>query len=204
MVRIMDGDDHDFATLAFGQPHPSTLTYFQDSINNAISATQHTGSQFFDKAKEAYNNFFGHEAMRRAKAAIYRAGSVFIQDEIIELRDLSMIQFAQEQMRNYIMSDPHIQNLYQKNLIEGYAERYSNLENGASGEDSQFYRAVHDGLVYEDEEGYTRFDTWFSEDLSRDLELDEQVDILQTQLRVQALIKLGKEDPTSIYGAMLD
>lgn len=203
MIQIMDGDDYDFSTLAFGQPHPSTLEYFQSNINQAIQATQAVGNQFFNKAQVAYDNFFSSEAIRKAKAALYRAGSVFIHDEVMYLQSLASIQFAQEQMRNYIMSDPYINNLYQKNLIEGYAERYSNVENNASGEQSMFYRAVRDGIVYEDDEGSLNFDTWFTEDLSKDLRLDEQVDILQTQLRVRELINKGKEDPTSIYGAML-
>lgn len=200
------GGDVDFDTLAFGVPHQNTLAYFQNSINTAIQQTQHVAGNFFQQARVAYDNFYGSQAMQRAKAALRRVGTAFQSDIIQELTTLGQIQFAQTQMRYYIMSHPEIRGYYDRNLTEGYAERWADPQPHVAVEDSDLYLATRDGIVYEDDEGFMCCDLVMRSDVDEpvpDLDHLEQNDILRTQSRVLELMRKGKEDPLSIYGSML-
>lgn len=204
MALSMSGSDADFDALVYGQPHPGTLNFIQSTLQNATQHVSEASQQFFQRAHQAYDYFHGHEAVRRSRAALRRAGALFVPDDIRELETLGQIQAAQDRMRRYIMADPYIRGQYQAQRIEGYSDKYMDVQPEAIGEDHYDYQRLMDGLVREDDEGRMYYVVHYGiDDGDQMLSHEEQLDILNTQARVRYYIKKGKEDPTSIWGALL-
>jgi hypothetical protein len=84
-------------------------------------------------------------------------------------------------------------------------DTYVDVEPGLVGEEHYDYRRVMDGVMQDTEDGgwYAKI---YVEDLKegdRDLSHGEKVDILQTWSRLEYLMALNKEDPTSPEGGYL-
>lgn len=206
MASFYSGTNEDFDALVFGQPHPSTLQYLQSTIQGAMHNASQATQRFFSKAQEVYQHFYSEEAMRRARAALNRASGVFVADDIRYLESMNQLTAAKEQMRRYIMANPYIRQQFYKQQIEGFAEYYHDNAPGFVGDLHEDYQRVMDGVVQVDEQnGDHHYSLYYGYDTDNEhkLDLDQQVAISDTWLRVQERIKAGGQDPTSVWGSML-
>lgn len=208
MVQVMYGSARDYDALLYGPTHPGTQQYLEREMTNLAHFSQHlseAGRNFYANAQQLYDEHSGAEAMRLARAAMRKIGSVFQRDEIRTLWDLAQIQTAPLTMQRWIMACPPVRQLYQQQRCEGYADTYVDIYPGAIGENHYDYRQVMDGIVVPDEEHGWMYTLYVDEPVEGDRHLthDEQVDILTTWDIVKAWIKQGKDDPTSQSGGML-
>lgn len=206
MAQIVEGGAGLFNTLVYGTQHPGTQSFLQYQMENMSQKLTDAGRRFMESGKQIYDYMSGSMAARAARAAKRAFGSIWQSDEIRELVSLSDFQNATPKMQRWVMANDFVRKLYHQQRVEGYAESYVDPFPKDVGVEHYDYRRVMNGIVVDnvDNDGWTAT-TWF-EDLmegDRELEHDEQVDILHSWENIVAMIRQGGEDPTSRFGAEL-
>jgi hypothetical protein len=214
MIQVSIGDPDEFNALVYGvQKHPGTVSYLENQLNR-LSTWSNTlteaGKSFFSNAAQLIEQFNGSDAMRLARAALRKAGSLFQSNEIRSIWDLAELQHAPVIMQRYIMAEPTVRELFNQQRCDGYSETYVDMYPGTIGENHYDYRRVMTGMVQtvtvDDDPDVDWVCRTFIDDLvegDRELLLEEKTDILNTWDMVASLIKEGGEDPTSPFANKL-
>lgn len=205
MAMVLDGGAGLFDSLIYGQGHPGTQQFIQSQLDFNPSALTEAGHRFYSGARELYDRIAGSEAMRVARAAKRAVGSIWQSDEIRVLTTIDEMQWAPLTMQRWIMAEPTVREMYKEQRIEGYQGSYVDpFADQGVGEDHYDWRRVNNGIVTETEDGW-QSTTYFEELLPDDVELDMdlQVDIMDTWENVLKIIRKGGDDPTSRWNASL-
>lgn len=201
MVHVVMGGSQDFNNLVYGQVHPGTMNFLEQQLTNISTSLTDAGKNFFSNTQQLFDQFHGSEAMRLARASVRKVSSIFQRDEIRSIWDLGKMQNAPLTMQRYIMAEPTVREMYQKQRCDGYSATYQDMYPGAIGDNHYDYRRVMDGLVVETDEGDTKC-TFYFDDLvegDRRLSLDEVIEIRSTWDFVKEMMQNGKRDPTSAF-----
>jgi hypothetical protein len=210
MAQVLIGGAQEFNALLYSPKHPSTVDFIKNQLNNFSNTLTDAGRTFLQDSSELIEKFNGSEAMRLSRVAYKKVSNLFQKDVIKPLCEVTEFQIAQLQMQRWIMAEPTVRTLYHQQRIDGYSETYVDVQPEATGDEHYDYRRVMDGIVTDlpvdgdSEAGWSH--TQFIDDLKegdRELDIDEQSDILITWANVKAIIDAGKEDPTSGFGGMM-
>jgi hypothetical protein len=211
MAQVFEGGEHYFNALTSGTPHQGTIGFITGQFNTASSNLTDAGRRFYEQARVSVENAINSDAMRLAQAATRKLRSLWDEDCIRPLQDIGDFQYAPLIMQRYIMAQPTIRKLYQQQRCDGYSDTYIDIHPNVIGEDHYDYRRVMNGVVTiseEDEDGNSEWSsTTYLDELNEDdneLLFEEQLEIIQTWDKLQALLDEGKDDPTSRYNAELE
>lgn len=205
MATLVQGGEAAAASLMYGEPHPNTMQFFQNQVQSASSNLTEAGQNFMDRARTLFDSFSNSDSLRLARAARRAVNSIWDDDSIRQLVDIGQMQWSGPTMQRWIMASPFVRERYHNQTLEGYDGSYVDNAENDIGEDHYDYRRVTNGILMETETGDYEATTYF-EDIyngDRELEFDEQVDILMTWHNVKQKILEGKEDPTSRFNASL-
>jgi hypothetical protein len=207
-MMLTASGDNEFDALVYGaRKHPGTIAYLQKQLEPFRSGGGLTefGRQFADTARSLYESFNGSEAMRLARAAIRRAGALYMSDTIQSIWELGRLQNAPVAMQRWIMAEPETRRLFHQQRCDGFSDTYIDVEPGAIGEAHYDWRRIHDGLAQKTADGELVFEQYWErlKEGDRHLELDEQSDIIATHSFARAHALAGTEDHTSNEGGML-
>ena len=209
MANLRGGGFVGFDALSSVPPPPSTVAYMQNAWNNTVSrftqGTQDMLSYVADKIAP-----YNYQTLQQIAASVYnRVDSMWMDDRIQPLWDVSHFQFPPSTMVRWIMAEPTIRELYHMGQAEGYGENYIDTAKGLRGEDHLDYRLVLDGMWYEEAEGdFTRTDFLvesrpeFNPDYDT-LNFIEQSSIISSWNNLAAIVNRRDDDPTSQFGAKL-
>lgn len=196
------------AGMALMNPHAfvaSNEEFFRMRVNQAYDVNTELGRQLQQEALQRTEAINGFAAMQAAKAAANQIRSMTGLECIKPLWTVEDFQMAPMMMVNWIMTDPHLRQLYHKGYIEGWADTYSDLYPHETGENSNAYMLLNNGLFQPDAEAgwkYYNYNVdWGNNEPLHILEVDS---IKDAQLRLAQLIAQsedGAPDPTSQYGA---
>lgn len=209
MVQAVIGGVEEFNALAYGQVHQGTVQFMEQRIMNQFSALGNVVSdyarEFFERAQRTYQEFNGSEAMRRARAAVRKAGAYFQRDEIRPLNSLDDFRIAPNAMLPFLMAEPITRKLYQEQRIDGYSNRYVDYNPGDIGRDHVDYRRVTEAVLMPDEENDFKITYYFDEMREGESELphDNKADVLNAWEAMNAYRQVLKEDATDEYGGKL-
>ena len=206
MAQVIVSDPSTFNALLYGTPHPNTQAFLHQQVETFSQSLTDAGRRFMEEGRQIYDYLSGSTAMRVARAAKKAMGSIWQSNEIKELVELNDFQTAHLNMQRWIMANTTVRKLYHQQRVEGYAESYQDPFPNDIGEEHYDYRRVMNGIVVDNENGDGWSATTWYEDLlpdDRELEFDEQLDIIYSWENVVALIRKGGEDPTSRFGADL-
>jgi len=206
---IYDGGVDLFSAMSGGQPHPGTIDFLSRQFNNVSNNLSEVSRRFHEKAKTVFDKTYNSDAMRLARAASRRVKSLWGSDEIKALVNIGDLQHARVNQQRWIMANPLARELYHEQRLDGYQDSYVDMQPGVRGEDHYDYRRVMNGIVSFSEEteneanwsATTYFDMLYDED--RELDIDEQANILSTWHYLEMYLKAGKEDPTSKFNSDL-
>lgn len=207
MAQIHYGTKEQFNALAFGEPHPSTVSMIDQMYQQFDPSTALTeqSQAFMQKAYDLYQDMMGSGAIRTAKAAVRNLSHGWMSDEVQELRTTAALQQAPSVMRRYLMVEPTTRQWYYQQRLEGYVDHYTDPYPETPTEDHYDYHRVMDGIVTEQEDGSISFTEYLEEPLEGDRPLvaEEQFDIINTWNRLASQLFSGNDDPTSPYNAEL-
>lgn len=205
MANFMQGDTNTADYLVYGMPSANTLNYIQQEVQSLNHTFGEFGSNVYNRAMESFTLFNSDESMRLARAATRAVVNLWEEDTIRPLNSIGEFQWAGYQMQRWVMAAPDIRHLYHSGEVEGYSDTYVDFEPNKVGEDHYDYRRVMNGIVEVEENGDWHYTTYCEdlEDGDRELDLDEQADILMCWNNLRNLIEDKKDDPTSRWNAAL-
>lgn len=210
-MQVSYGNSGDFNALVYGQKHQGTLNFLNNQVNQVMEMSKtmtDAGRSFFSTARELFDEFTGSDAVRRARAAVRRAGSMFQRNEISFISDVGRMQTAPIVMQRWIMAEPTLRGLFHDQRCDGYSESYVDMQPGAVGLQHSDYRRIISGVVMPDDENDCKITICVEPDGPDNLDdpdptIEQKADILSTWEAIRSVIDHLGEDPTSIYGNKL-
>lgn len=204
-INVVDGGSEMFSMLAYQEKHPDTVAFVRSQFENISNTLTDAGRMFYHGLRDSFERANSSDAMRRARLAMQKVKNVFQPDIVTSMFDLVEIQAAQFQMQRWIMAMPQLRQMYHEQRVDGYSESYIDMAPGQVGEDHYDYRRVMHGMVQDDPENDWKATFYLDEILpgDRELNFDEQIDILNTWDVVKVYLDRGEGDPTSQYGNSL-
>lgn len=205
MPVIMAGGDA-LGSVLFGQPNQATVGYFDGVRERIGQKANHYLDEFVETSKQIYDSIYSARALELSRAAINKAGALFLPDVIKELKTMAEFQTAKPLMRSWIMANPVVRERFQAGRCEGYGDNYFDFEPGKIGEDHYDYRRVMTGVLHVDETNNELVTREYFEELREGDELlttGQQLDILNSWDNVEAMMALAAKDPTSEWNCDL-
>ena len=198
--------DDAFNAFVYPEKHPSGIQYLREQFNNFTGVLTNTANDFIQASKTQVEKFTSHAAVDFARNVLksFVSSNTVTTDRVMTLFEVNQFQGAGVQMQRWVMANPVVREMYHAQRCEGYVDTYVDVEPKRIGDDHYDYRRVMDGVVVIDD------DNWYAkcyvEELKegdRDLSHGEKMDIIQTWSRLEYLIALNMEDPTSADGGFL-
>lgn len=204
MATFVEGGDALFTSLAYAPPDPYSQQFVAAQMDAPTSNLNEMGRRFYSDVKDVYNRISGSHAMRIARAASRKVASLWGMDEVRSLQTTGELQHAPLKMQRWIMAQPKVRGWFYQQRLEGYESSYVDVHEGDVGEEHYDYRRVMNGVVVENDDGWSAT-TYYDELIEGDIELsfEEQNDILNTWEWVASYLKPGNEDPTSKWNSEL-
>lgn len=202
MATVIEGGADLFDALAFGRPQAGIYDFLAQRAQSYSQNLNSAGQMFIQNVKTYYDAVTESEAVRLARMAAKKVGSLWQTDSIRPLMELAEFQNAMPKMQRWVMACPEVRQLYHNQQCEGYEGTYVDVEPGLRGEAHYDYRRVMNGIVDETDAGW--YACTYIEDLRNgdtELTLGEQDDILYTWQRVKYHLNRRADDPTSRWGA---
>ena len=203
MAEFIDGDNTFFKASIYGAPDWKAMEFLSTQYNNISTYAKDTSMEFFNNARAMFDRLSGSTAMRMARQAGALVGAMWDADEIRRLRTILDIQLAKSTMQRWNMANPVLRQLYHDQRVDGYSETYVDNHPNDIGENHYDYRRVMNGIAVEVDDRLLC--TTYPDELydERELNIEEQTDILMTWQEIERIIAEGKEDPTSKWGNSL-
>lgn len=204
-IEVCYGGTEEFNALCYGQKNPGTMQYLERQVENISNTLTSAGQAWFADSQQLWDRFNGSDALRLARAAVRKAGSLFQDDAIRSLWKIGEIQNAPLTMQRWIMAEPTVRKMYQEQRCDGYSGTYLDMYPGTIGESNYDYRRVMQGMVTIDGEGQEKT-MFYLDELAvgdRELYLDEKIDIINSWEIVASLMKYGQDDVTSVFNSKL-
>ena len=182
MATVVYGDSEIFAHMTYGEPSPELYNYVEREYERARSNFVGAAQVIADQSYQFYQDVRNSDAVRAARAAMRRVGSLWQDDCIRNLTTYAETQNAPASMLRWIMADPNIRRHYHAGRCSGYEGRYVDLEPGKIGEDHTDYQTVNNGYVHIEEDGNWHATTYSNswDEHPVELTLTEQDDIRST------------------------
>lgn len=200
------GADSQMDAIIYGEHHPNTLNYLQSQFNTFTNTLHESALSFFNRGKELFEKFNGSEAIRFARNVVKEVlGTTDVRHDVVQsIFELERFQEATLTNIRYLMANPVCRDLFHQQRIDGWSHLYVDVEPGCIGNDHYDYRKVMDGVLQIEEDNW-KFVHYLDQlkEGDRELMLEEKTDILSNWTALEALIEIGKDDPTSIFGDML-
>lgn len=197
-ANVINTDNREvFNQLLFPEKNNYTMDYIKGQLNSFSDSITDAGRNILEKSADVYNKINDKSYIKSAIRAIQSSNSVFKPNVIMPLTTLEDISQAQTAMQRYIMAEPSIRSLYQKQRCDGYHDVYTDVHEGYIGHDHYDYRRVMDGIPYTDKNNETWITNYHDENIGgdTDLDLEEKVDILHTWDIIKMFVEEGI-DPT--------
>jgi hypothetical protein len=203
-IQVINVDDPcAFNYMLYPEQHINTRQFVQQQLSGFNNSLTDVGRSFIETSRSIYDQFNNSNAIRMAKAVVRMAKGIFHPNTIYELNDLEVMRSCQPIMQRYMMAEPTIRKLYHQQRCDGYSDTYYDVQPKVVGVDHYDYRRVTDGMVNDDDDGWTCVNHY--EDLrpdDKDLSIEEKVDILKSWELAEMFIKAG-EDPTNVFGGKI-
>lgn len=205
MARVHTGGSGYFDSLFHGELHPGARSFIQRQMEAPSRVMEGAAQQFMDSSRALYEKLSGSSAMRMARAAKRAVGAAWMGNQIQELMTIGQMQHAPPVMQRFIMAEPTLRKMFHQQRLDGYEGSYRDLFPDDIGEQHYEYRRVMDGIVVENDDGSWYADTFVDDLLPDDdhLDIDQQVDIIDTWANMVAKVREGGSDPTSKWNAAL-
>ena len=185
----------------------SNEDFFRMRVNQAYDVNTELGRQMMQQALQRTEAINGFAAIQAARSAAHQIRSMSELDCIKPLWSILDFQGAPQLMVNWMMTDPTLQQMYNRGYIEGWSDIYVNPNPHEVGEESMAYMLLNNGIFQPDEVSGWKYHNYNIDYGSVEPLHILDVDAIKTsQVRLLELLakaEEGDQDPTSQYGATL-
>lgn len=202
-VNTIMGGKSAMDALLYKAPDTGFLNYLQNNIQQAYNATVNYSNQFKDAVVGLFNKANSQEVINAGKMLLFNTGTHVSQDVVYTV-PYDNIQSANLRMQQYIMSNLEIQQLYNRNMCNGFSDTYINLEPDNKGKDRYDYMGIMSGVLDFDNEdnGVIRHYSFNNETNNDEITIYERISVLDTWDNVRRRVEEGY-DPTDVDGGIL-
>lgn len=206
MANVHFGGGDMFNALVCGETTESTRRFLDSQFTGQASAyASEAGNRFMERAKALYERARDNSVTRMLKAASRKIQTRTNTDVVFRSRNIADLQHAKPKMQRWIMAMPAVRRMYHEQMCDGYSDSYVDVAPDDVGKDHYDYRRATNGMVMDTEEGW-EINCYIEDlhDLDTPLTFEEQCDIQDTWDMVDEFLKVGKDDPTSKFAALLN
>jgi hypothetical protein len=205
MARIIEGDTATFNALVYGQVHPGTQQFLYQQYESPTAILTEAGARFVEYGREIHQRLADSRASQFVSAVQRAVGSIWQPNSIRLLESIGDFQWAPHSMQRVVMANPVVRQMYTQQRVEGYEGSYIDAYPGTIRDNHYDYQRVMNGLVVFNEKDDWSATTYFEELEENDNELNlfEQTDVVDSWKHLEALLKQGKDDPTSRWNSSL-
>ena len=208
MAQVIDAHPEAFNAMVFGTHlHPNTMQFLQNAPMIQSSYLTEAGQGFMQYSQQLLNQVMDSNVARIAVAVMRKMENTWCDDVIRELSTISQLQHAPSTMLRWVMANPMVREMHQRQEISGYEGRWYEPTPDESGREHFEWRCVNDGVLEErivdGEEtfGYTHYlDDRTTED---SLSLPSKDCITATWESIEHYLRFGNSDVTSEWNASL-
>ena len=194
-LRVIDGGDFAASAILYKPHTQDTLHYFSQNLENVYNKLGNINSSFVSTVQNMYNSNYGEEAQRATQIILNKANSVLSHDHITAI-PYEYIPIASTYMQEFVMSQPDISKLHQKQCCYGYQDSYIDMEPGVYGKDRITYQNVMDGVLqFEENEEELGYINHYSNGSDQELTSIEKMSVLDLWEDVKLYMAKGI-DPT--------
>jgi hypothetical protein len=197
-VRTIQGDTSTLAAILYPPPDNSLLEYLNNNIQYAVDKLGDISSGFIDNVTNIYNRYNSASVLQAGKQLLYSTGIHLNQNVIIPVA-YNDLPNANIMMQSYILEQPRLRELYNKNMVDGYSDTYLDPEPDVTdGYRTKYTRTMDGVLQFEEEDEQLGYVKYYSDDeVSPDLDIYDKISILDTWHNV-ALAIAADVDPTTL------
>lgn len=195
MAHFFEGDGG-YSTLIYGEQANSLSTFQQSTENSFLTNLNDSARMFMDKTREIVGQVNNLQLKQRAVALYNKSRYMFDEDCIHPFVNYGHMQQAKPIMQRFMMAEPSIRGMYNKQRISGYNDEFYNPFPDHVGENHYDYRKVTDGIVIIDEDTGDWTSTSWSDDFTDDdvlLNHSDQTDILTSWDNAKIWLSMGKD-----------
>ncbi len=206
MPRFFVGGVDDFERQTFEPVHEGTIEYLRNQVQaigqgwgDTLSAS---AQNFVSRASESFDRFFSSEALANSRAAMRRVKGMFNRDVVNFCVTAEDFQQASPKNQRYIMTHPVLRKMFHDQMVDGYEGQYIDHQPGVIGKDHRDWRRLHDGDIFEDEDGdlvTTHYIEMTNEEES-EIPLDEKMIHKENQTMLDIVLALSDRDPSNKSG----
>ena len=157
MARFFVGSAEEFESQVFAPVHDGTVEYLRNQAQKLTSgwgdALTEAAQLYVARAEETFDRFYSSDALAKARSAMRKVKGVFAKNVISTMSTIEDFQQAQPRNQRYVMAHVGLRKLYHEQMVDGYSDEYIDLQPGAIGHEHRDWRRIHDGDVFENEEG---------------------------------------------------
>lgn len=199
-VPTISGGEFAANALLYKQPTPDVMNYINNKLDQVVNFTHGLSDRFKTTVQNLYQQAYNSDIINAAKRYLAQSDYALRQDMIYTV-PYGRFNEANLIMQQYIMAEPHMNNLYRKNMCYGFQDTYFDPEPETYGKDRLDYQRVMDGVLEfekeEDDEKSLAFTHHYSNADEIELSHIERTAILDTWHEVVRMIEEGK-DPSEI------
>lgn len=192
-VNVISGGDFAASSVLYRPVEQNVIDYFTSNLQDVTSRIKDIDHSFYQTMTTMYNNNYSKEALDASRLLLNRTNMALDYDVIVGI-PYEYIPMANPYMQNYIMSQPDLNLLYQKNSCYGFQETYIDPEPDTYGKDRIIYQQVMDGVLQFDKSdeglGYINH---YSNSFEEELTTIEKFSILDLWDDVKRYIANGKD-----------
>lgn len=201
MARIIEGGLDAFRALAYDAVDSRFVERLRERNNSYDDCLIGRARDMIRDVRNRYESFDLDKTKRLLKASMRKISVSWNEYEGLDLRTIAEFQHASERQRRFIMSAPSVRELYYKNRIEGYGDKYKDPYPNRVGEQDPIYRIVMNGMWQEDDEGMYFTEYWEDDEMALEepIDADEQFEVMATWDRIKNILDKMDDDPTSPF-----
>ncbi len=187
-MNVISGDQSVIDYSIYGWD--SNKSYFEDSYKKLGNVMRDKVSDTFTNIKNVYNRYHDSDIIKRAKRLLRKTGTG-VRDENVITRYYNPRR-ANSRMREFIMANDRVHDMYKRNIIDGYSDTEYMLDEIVRRAN---YALATDG-VYQEDGTCTNY--WLVDGIDIDedrLDIDEHAEIEITWDAVSRYINADL-DPT--------
>lgn len=199
-VKVISGDEHIFASLAFGKRSRESVERSARRLRDFRNKLRPELTDRLDRIEKSIYRYLDDDVTDAVRRANRNRHKSFRDDIIMFLANAEEISDAPESNRRWLLSSPRMRNLFKQQRLHAWGCKpdYIDIE---PGEADPYYVAIKNGEVVTDDEGnsYSDYVIGGCDVDGIHLSRDEQLDLIATLDVAHDLLDQGI-DPTSPLG----
>ncbi|MNX74912.1 hypothetical protein D3C86_1063670 [compost metagenome] len=187
--------------MRYGLPSSGERTMLRDRLESTARSHGLLDSDFYRKAVDKFNSIDFERIERKIEAVRRKVTHIFDHDAIRNMSSIGDFQQAGPVQARWIMANPRAKKLFEKDMLHGYRDMFTNRYPGRYGDDDPDYQQVMNGLAQFDEAGNAKFVEYlhlYDEDGRTELSFANQVRVRDSMwANFDAFLDEGLDDPSS-------